>query len=619
MRTLIRVLGFLRPYWQTALGALLSLLAITAFNMVTPMLLRWVVDTGISRGDVRTIEVAAFALVFLTVVKSVFSFLQGYLSEVTSQGVAYDLRNAIYEHLQRLSFSYHDRAQTGQLMARATSDVEVLRMFTGRGFVGLLNIVVLVVSVAVVLLLMNWKLALFSMATFPWLFQTVTRFNATFRPLSLQIQQQLAVLTTVLQENLAGIRIVKAFAREPEQIELFDRQNDTLLDLNLKAAQVQRQAMPLMDFISNLTTVIVLWYGGSLVVLHSLTLGELVAFNTYLALLVMPIRRMGFLVSMMSRAIASGDRVFEILDAKSEVADAPDAMPLPPISGRVRFEHVTFRYSGLETVLRDVSFEAKPGQMIALLGATGSGKSTIINLIPRFYDVTSGRIAVDDYDIRKVKLESLRKQIGIVLQETVLFSGTIRENIAFGRPDADLETVVAAARAARAHDFIASFPDGYDTVVGERGVTLSGGQKQRVAIARALLLDPRILILDDSTSNVDLETEHLIQQALDVLMKNRTTFVIAQRLSTIRKADLILVLDRGQIVAGGKHEELIEESGIYAELYEMQVRAEREAAAAVVAATTSRQTEPDGRPGPDGHARAVGRVTTDGLPGRGVR
>jgi len=611
MRTLIRVLGFLRPYWQTALGALVSLLAITAFNMVTPMLLRWVVDAGISRGDVRTIEVAAFALVFLTVVKSVFSFLQGYLSEVTSQGVAYDLRNAIYEHLQRLSFSYHDRAQTGQLMARATSDVEVLRMFTGRGFVGLLNIVVLVVSVAAVLLLMNWKLALFSMATFPWLFQTVTRFNATFRPLSLQIQQQLAVLTTVLQENLAGVRIVKAFAREPEQIELFDRQNDALLDLNLKAAQIQRRAMPLMDFISNLTTVIVLWYGGSLVVLHSLTLGELVAFNTYLALLVMPIRRMGFLISMMSRAIASGDRIFEILDAKSEVVDAPDAIPLPPISGHVRFEHVTFRYSGLETVLRDVSFEARPGQMVALLGATGSGKSTIINLIPRFYDVTSGRITVDGYDIRKVKLESLRKQIGIVLQETVLFSGTIRENIAFGRPDADLETVVAAAKAARAHDFITSFPNGYDTIVGERGVTLSGGQKQRIAIARALLLDPRILILDDSTSSVDLETEHLIQQALDVLMKNRTTFVIAQRLSTIRKADLILVLDRGQIVARGKHEELIEESGIYAELYEMQVRAEREAAGAIAAATRA-QSESDGRPGPDGHARALGRVTTDG-------
>jgi ATP-binding cassette subfamily B protein len=444
------------------------------------------------------------------------------------------------------------------------------------------------------------------MAAFPWLFQTVTRFNATFRPLSLQIQQQLAVLTTVLQENLAGIRIVKAFAREPEQIDLFDRQNDTLFDLNLKAARVQRQAVPLMDFISNLTTVIVLWYGGSLVILHSLTLGELVAFNTYLALLVMPIRRMGFLVSMMSRAIASGDRIFEILDAKSEVEDAPDAIPLPPIAGRVAFEHVTFRYSGLETVLRGVSFEAEPGQMIALLGATGSGKSTIINLIPRFYDVTNGRITVDGYDIRKVKLESLRKQIGIVLQETVLFSGTVRENIAFGRPGADLETVVAAAKAARAHDFISAFPQGYDTVVGERGVTLSGGQKQRVAIARALLLDPRILILDDSTSSVDMETEHLIQQALEVLMKGRTTFVIAQRLSTIRKADLILVLDRGEIVARGKHEELLEESGIYAELYELQVKAEREAAAAVVAAEAIAQ------PSPNGHARAMGPVTTDG-------
>ena len=575
MKLLIRVLGYLRPYWMVALGAYLSLLTITAFNLVTPLLLSWVVDQGITRGDLRVVQVAAVALVALTVVKSLFMFLQGYLSEVASQGIAYDLRNAIYEHLQRLSFSYHDRAQTGQLMARATSDVEVLRMFTGRGFIALINIAVMVLAVAAILLAVNWKLALFSLAAFPWLLHTVTRFSATFRPLSLQIQQQLAVLTTTLQENLAGVRIVKAFAREPEQIDLFDRQNNSLLERNLDAAKVQSRAIPLMDFISSLTTVMVLWYGGSLVILHALTLGELVAFNAYLALLVMPIRRLGFIISMLSRAIASAERVFEILDAKSEVTDAPDAMPLPPIAGHVRFDHVTFRYSGLETVLRDVSFEARPGQMIALLGATGSGKTTIINLIPRFYDVTEGRITVDGYDIRKIKLESLRKQIGIVLQETVLFSGTIRENIAFGRPDADIDTIVAAAKAARAHDFITSFPDGYDTVVGERGVTLSGGQKQRVAIARALLLDPRILILDDSTSSVDLETEHLIQQALEVLMKGRTTFVIAQRLSTVRRADLILVLDQGQIVARGRHEELLEESGIYAELYEIQLKAER--------------------------------------------
>lgn len=578
MRLLSRVLRYLRPYWPTALGAYLSLLAITAFNLVTPLILGWAIDWGIARGDLRVLQTAALALIALTVVKSAFAFLQGYLSEVTSQSIAYDLRNEIYEHLQRLSFSYHDRAQTGQLMARATSDVEVLRMFTGRGFIALLNVVVLVVAVAVVLFVLNWKLALFSLATFPWLFQTVLRFTARFRPLSQQIQQELAVLTTILQENLAGIRIVKAFTREPEQIAQFERQNDVLLERNLEASRVQRKAIPLMDFISGLTTVIVMWYGGSLVVLHALTLGELVAFNTYLAQLVLPIRRLGFLVSMLSRAVASAERVFEILDAKSEVEEAPNAIALPPIEGHVRFEHVTFRYTGLDPVLRDVSFEARPGQVVALLGATGSGKTTIINLIPRFYDVSAGRVTVDGHDVREVTLDSLRKQIGIVLQETVLFSGTIRENVAFGRPDADLDTVVAAAKAARAHDFVVSFPQGYDTVVGERGVTLSGGQKQRIAIARALLLDPRILILDDSTSSVDLETERLIQEALEVLMRGRTSFVIAQRLSTIRRADLILVLERGQVVARGRHEELLEESGIYAELYELQARAEREAA-----------------------------------------
>lgn len=579
MRILLRVLGFLGPYKRTAIGAYVSLLAITGFNLLTPLILRSAVDDGITKGQVSVIQVAAALLIGLTLVKSVFSFLQGYLSEVASQGVAFDLRSRIYEHLQRLSFSYHDHAQTGQLMARATSDVEVIRMFTGRGFIALANIVVMVVAVAAVLFSMNWRLAIASCLAFPFLFYTANRFNTTFRPLSLRIQQELAVLTTILQENLAGMRIVRAFAREPEQIATFTEQNDRLLDLNLDASKVQRQAIPLMDLISNLTTVVVLWYGGSLVVQRSLTLGELVAFNTYLALLVMPIRRMGFLVAMLSRAIASGERVFEILDAKSEVVEAPDAVDLPAIEGRVSLENVTFRYTGLETVLRDVTFEASPGQMIALLGGTGSGKSTIINLIPRFYDVSAGAVLVDGWDVRKVKIESLRKQIGIVLQETVLFSGTIRENIAFGRPDADLDVVMDAARAARAHDFVTSFPDGYETLVGERGVTLSGGQRQRIAIARALLLDPAILILDDSTSSVDMETEYLIQQALDVLMKGRTSFVIAQRISTVRKADQILVLDKGRVVARGRHEELIEESGLYAELYELQLKAEREAVA----------------------------------------
>jgi ATP-binding cassette, subfamily B, multidrug efflux pump len=575
VKTARRVYSFVQPYWRIVLGAYLSLLTITALNLVSPLILRWAIDSGISRSNMSVLQTAAALLVVLTLIKSIFQFLQGYLSEVASQGVAFDLRRRIYEHLEHLSFSYHDQAQTGQLMARATSDVEVLRNFTGRGFIALMNIVVLVIGVAIVLLAMNWKLALLSLTVFPLLLRTAVNFTRTFRPLSQAMQQQLAVLSTVLQENLAGARVVRAFAREKEQIDAFRDVNQVLLDKNIEMSRVQRRAIPLMDFVANLATVMVIWYGGSLVITHALTLGELVAFNTYLLQLVMPIRRMGFLVSMLSRAGASADRVFEILDAKSEVENAPDAVPLPAVEGHVRFEHVTFRYAGLETVLSDVSFDGNPGQVVALLGATGSGKSTIINLIPRFYDVSSGRITIDGIDIRKVTLESLRRQIGIVLQETVLFSGTVRENIAFGRPNASMDDVIDAARAGRAHDFITSFPLGYDTVVGERGVTLSGGQRQRVAIARALLMDPRILVLDDATSAVDSETERLIQEALAVLMRGRTSFVIAQRISTIRKADLILVLERGQIAAQGTHEELLEESGLYAELYGLQLRSEQ--------------------------------------------
>ncbi|MGQ9458015.1 MAG: ABC transporter ATP-binding protein [Anaerolineae bacterium] len=571
MRYLLRALAYMRPYAWLAAGAYVSLLLATAANLVTPRLVQMVIDRGIGRGDLSFVLLAAVGIVLVALAQGLFNFLRGYLAARVGEGVAFDLRNALYGKLQRLSFGYYDRAQTGQLMTRATNDVELVRMFIGFGFLQFLNAVVMLVATLAILFRMDWQLAALSLLILPLLGFAIFRFPTTVRPIFLRVQQELSRLNTILQENLAGIRVVKAFAREPYELRRFEEQNLALLDENLQAIRAIAVNLPLLFFAGSLGTVIVLGFGGFQVMGGRLSLGELVAFNTYLGLLMMPIGMLGMILAMTTRAGASAERVFEILDAQSDVTESPHARPLPPIRGEVTFEHVSFRYFGGEYVLRDVSFTAKPGQMVALVGATGSGKTTIVNLIPRFYDPTEGRVLVDGVDVREVTLESLRSQIGIVLQETTLFTGTIRENIAFGRPDATDEEIVAAARAAEAHDFILSFPQGYDTPVGERGVTLSGGQKQRIAIARALLLDPRILILDDATSSVDVETEYQIQQALLRLMEGRTSFVIAQRMSTLRHADLILVLDQGRIVAQGTHEELLHESPIYAEFYYLQM------------------------------------------------
>jgi ATP-binding cassette subfamily B multidrug efflux pump len=511
-------------------------------------------------------------IVAFAVARGLFAFSQSYLSEKLSQSLAFDFRNEIYAKVQRLSFSYHDRNQTGQLMIRATDDVEKVRLFIGQGLLLALQALVLLGTTLVILFLTNASLTLVILPVLPVALLMFVIFGFITQPMFLRVQVKLSRLNTILQENLAGIKVVKAFVREPQEEARFERAAEDLMRQQIQVAQAFSFLFPVVFLIANLGQAAMLYFGGQQIIGGSLTFGEWQKFSLYLAFVFFPLGQLGFIISQMSQAGASAQRVFEILDAQSEVADKPDAIPLPPIRGRVEFEHVTFRYfGGSEPVLRDVSFVAEPGQTVALLGATGSGKSTIINLIPRFYDVSEGRVLIDGYDVRDVRLDSLRSQIGIVLQDTALFSGTIRDNIAFGRPDASMEEIVAAAKAAAAHDFIIGFPQGYDTPVGERGVTLSGGQKQRIAIARALLLDPRILILDDSTSSVDALTEYQIQQALTRLMRGRTSFVIAQRISTVRNADLILVLDRGRIVAQGKHEELLENSAIYAEVYHSQL------------------------------------------------
>jgi len=575
VKYLARALGYLRKYWLLTVGSFLGLLISTGTRLVIPRLTQRIIDDGITAKRLDVVVWAAAGTVGVAIAGSLFSFLQGVFSARTAQGIAYDLRNQLYAKIQSLSFSYHDRAQTGQLLTRATSDVDIVRMFVGMGFIQLLSAVLMMAGSIVLLFATDWQLALIVLVLVPLTFGVFGLFASKGRPLFMQIQQRLADLNTVLQENLAGVRVVKAFAREAYEARRYGQANQRLFDLNVVVGRLFSMAIPLIFLIANLALLAVYWIGGYQAIAGRLSVGNLVAFTNYMMMAFFPMLMLGMIIAMVSQAGASGERVFEILDAQSEVVEKLDAVELPPVQGRVAFERVSFRYfGGGEPVLKDISFVAEPGQVVALLGATGSGKSTIINLIPRFYDVTEGRVMVGGYDVRDVTLDSLRQQIGIVLQETSLFSGTIRENIAFGRPDAPLEKVIAVAKAAEAHDFITSFPQGYDTPVGERGVTLSGGQKQRIAIARALLLDPRILILDDATSSVDYETEYRIQQALERLMEGRTSFVIAQRIATVLNADQILVLERGEIVARGTHEELMGESPIYAEIYCSQLQQE---------------------------------------------
>jgi ATP-binding cassette subfamily B multidrug efflux pump len=515
---------------------------------------------------------ALVSIILFATLRGVFAFLQAYWAEKNSQAVAYDLRNDLYAKIQNLSFSYHDKNQTGQLMIRATDDVEKVRLFIGQGLLQLVGAVILLTGTLIILFTANTSLAWTAMPILPVAIVLFGVFASISQPLFTKVQQKLSTLNTVLQENLAGIKVIKAFTREKEQQAKFRGAADATMEQAITVSRLFTFLFPLVFMIANLGQAAILYVGGKQIISGLLSLGEWQEFSLYLMYLFFPIMMFGMIVTQMGQAAASAERIFEILDAKSDIADKPNAQKLPAVQGHVKFENVTFRYfSGGEPVLNKVTFEAMPGESIALLGATGSGKTSIINLLPRFYDPTEGRITIDGYDLRDVTLDSLRSQIGIVLQETTLFSGTLSENIAFGKPEATLAEIQAAAKAAAAHDFIMSFPEGYDTHVGERGTTLSGGQKQRVAIARALLLDPRILILDDSTSSVDLTTEAQIQSALDTLMKGRTSFVIAQRIGTVMNADKILVLEKGEIVAQGRHADLMENEPIYAEIYNSQL------------------------------------------------
>ncbi len=507
-----------------------------------------------------------------SVLRGLFAYGQGYLGQSLSNLIAYDLRNTLYRHLQNLDFPFHDEAETGQLMSRLTVDIEAVRNFFPLGLLRALLAVIYFAAITVILFTIDWQLALVTMICVPILIFLAVQVGSRLRPLWLKVQLETGTLGTILQESLSGIRVVKAFVREDFEINKYDVKNRELRELNMGAARMSAWNQPLMVLVLNVITVVIVWVGGVAVVGQRINLGVLVAVTQYILLLATPVRTLGFVVTWFMRGLSGGVQIFRVLDTQPTIVDAPNALALQEVRGEVRFEKVSFAYGNGREVLHEIDIAAQPGQIVAILGPTGSGKSTILHLLPRFYDATKGRVLVDGHDVRELTLLSLRRNIGLVLQDVFLFNATLRENIAYGVENASEEQIIAAAKIARVHDFALNLPDGYDTWVGERGVTLSGGQKQRVAIARTLLLDPQILILDDSTSSVDMETEYLIQQALDAVMRGRTTFVVASRLRTIKNAEQILVLDDGRIVERGTHDELLRQNGPYRKLYDLQLR-----------------------------------------------
>ena len=572
MTLYLRILSYIKPYMHRLIFAMFCTIMAAAGNLYIPWIIKDMIDEVLADKNCTMLNWIAASIIAIFVVRGLFWYGQNYLMSYVGQSVIIDIRAAVFKKLQRLSVSFYDKNKTGTIMSYVTNDVNALQSAMVENTIEMITEGFILIGSVVAMIYLDWRLTLFTVCTFPVVLWFMEFFGKKIRKTGGRIQECTADITSVLQESVASARVIKSFVREDYEVDRFDVENRANFRANMKNAQLMATLTPVVELVAAIGVTMIIWYGGNNVINGTITAGSLVAFLTYAVNISNPIKRLTRVIGNIQKALAAAQRVFMIIDMPEEIAESRDAKQLPEVSGKVEFQNVSFAYDDKGNVITDLSFSVKPGEVIAIVGPSGAGKSTIANLLPRFYDVNKGDIKIDGHSVREVTLDSLREQVGIVPQETMLFNGSVYNNILYGRLDATKEEIEAAAKAANAHDFIMQLTDGYETKLGDRGVNLSGGQRQRIAIARAILKNPRILILDEATSALDTESERVVQEALDRLMVGRTSFVIAHRLSTVKNADKILVLEKGNLVESGTHDELLALDGLYAHLYKIQYR-----------------------------------------------
>lgn len=572
MTLYLRILSYIKPYMHRLLFAMVCTIMAAAGNLYIPWIIKDMIDEVLADKNGTMLNWIAASIIAIFIVRGLFWYGQNYLMSYVGQSVIIDIRAAVFKKLQRLSVSFYDKNKTGTIMSYVTNDVNALQSAMVENTIEMITEGFILIGSVVAMIYLDWRLTLFTVCTFPVALWFMEFFGKKIRKTGGRIQECTADITSVLQESVASARVIKSFVREDYEVDRFDVENKANFRANMKNAQLMATLTPVVELVAAIGVTMIIWYGGNNVINGTITAGSLVAFLTYAVNISNPIKRLTRVIGNIQKALAAAQRVFMIIDMPEEIAESRDAKQLPEVSGKVEFQNVSFAYNDKGNVITDLSFSVKPGEVIAIVGPSGAGKSTIANLLPRFYDVNKGDIKIDGHSVREVTLDSLREQVGIVPQETMLFNGSVYNNILYGRLDATKEEIEAAAKAANAHDFIMQLTDGYETKLGDRGVNLSGGQRQRIAIARAILKNPRILILDEATSALDAESERVVQEALDRLMVGRTSFVIAHRLSTVKNADKILVLEKGNLVESGTHDELLALDGLYAHLYKIQYR-----------------------------------------------